>query len=124
MLLLVKLQAPADVTKSNTPPWVFFRFLSFKNSTKLQSVYIDVVYTYIYVPLSTYISIPLSIHTYTYIHIYIYIYIYIYILKGVLFRENTAPSICSFTSKLICMEKICMLATVRNLTKLEREHFV
>ena len=35
MLLLVKLQAEAcNVTKSNTPPWVFFTFFYCTNDTK------------------------------------------------------------------------------------------
>ena len=35
MLLLVKLQAEAwNCTKSNTPPWVFSRFLKCTNSSK------------------------------------------------------------------------------------------
>ena len=35
VLLLVKLQAKAcNLTKSNTPPWVFSRFLNITNGTK------------------------------------------------------------------------------------------
>ena len=36
VLLLVKLQAKVhNFTKSNTPPWVFSRFLNYTNGTKL-----------------------------------------------------------------------------------------
>ena len=38
MLLLEKLQASScKLTKSNTPPWVFFTFLDCTNGTKLRN---------------------------------------------------------------------------------------
>ena len=39
MLLLVKLQvSTSNLTKSNTPPWMFFSFLNCTHGVKLRSV--------------------------------------------------------------------------------------
>ena len=45
-LLLVKLHAEVcNFTKSNTPPWVFFKFLNCKNGTKSRKASVSLFFT-------------------------------------------------------------------------------